>query len=99
MVSKHRPTATQAATRSRSLLSALLRFGHAPALWAIVLGAVSSIEAAAARASSEHSETTWSARTWMTFVVQRISVAVQLSLAQEVAEALGLSVAADPRAR
>jgi len=56
-------------------------------------------EAAAARASSEHSETTWSARTWKTFVAQRISVAVQLSLAQEVAEALGLSVAADPRAR
>ena len=32
-------------------------------------------------------------------VAQRISVAVQLSLAQGVAEALGLSVAADPRAR
>ena len=44
-------------------------------------------------------ETTWSARTWMTFVAQRISVAVQLSSAQEVAEALGLSVAADPRAQ
>jgi hypothetical protein len=29
----------------------------------------------------------------------RISVAVQLSSAQEVAEALGLSVAADPRAQ
>ena len=28
---------------------------------------------------------------------QRVSVAVQLSMAQEVAEALGLSVAADPR--
>ena len=49
--------------------------------------------------SSEHDETTWSARTWMTFVAQRISVAVQLSSAQEVAEALGLSVAADPRAQ
>ena len=36
--------------------------------------------------SSEHDETTWSARTWMTFVAQRISVAMQLSLAQEVAE-------------
>jgi len=33
------------------------------------------------------------------FVAQRISVAVQLSMAQEAAEALGLSVAADPRAR
>ena len=40
--------------------------------------------------SSEYDETTWSARTWMTFVAQRISVAVQLSSAQEVAEALGL---------
>ena len=50
--------------------------------------------------SCEHDETTWSrARTWMTFVAQRISVAVQLSSAQEVAEVLGsLSVAADPRA-
>ena len=37
--------------------------------------------------------------TWLTFVAQRLSVAVQLSVAQEAAEALGLSVAADPRAR
>jgi hypothetical protein len=49
--------------------------------------------------SSEYDETTWSARTWLTFVAQRISVAVQLSMAQEAVEALGLSVAADPRAR
>ena len=34
----------------------------------------------------------------MAFAAQRISVAVQLAMAQEVAEALGLSVAADPRA-
>ena len=40
-----------------------------------------------------------SARTWLTFVAQRLSVAVQLSVAQEAAETLGLSVAADPRAR
>ena len=33
------------------------------------------------------------------FTTQRLSVAVQYSAAQEVAEALGLSVAADPRAR
>ena len=60
--------------------------------------------------SSEYDETTWAARTWLTFVTvtvltwltfvaQRLSVAVQLSVAQEAAEALGLSVAADPRAR
>ena len=33
----------------------------------------------------------------MAFVAQRISVAAQISMAQEIAEALGLSVAADPR--
>ena len=33
----------------------------------------------------------------LSFVMQRISVATQLAAAQEVAEALGLSVAADPR--
>ena len=37
------------------------------------------------------------ARTWISFVSQRISVAAQLAMAQEAAEALGLSVAADPR--
>ena len=34
----------------------------------------------------------------MAFTTQRLSVAMQYSAAQEVAEALGLSVAADPRA-
>ena len=48
--------------------------------------------------ASEYDETTWSARTWTAFATQRLSVAVQRSAAQEVAEALGLSVAADPRA-
>ena len=48
-------------------------------------------------ASSEYDETTWAARTWTSFVSQRISVAAQLAMAQEAAEALGLSVAADPR--
>ena len=47
--------------------------------------------------SSEYDETTWSARTWLSWVSQRLSVATQLAAAQEVAEALGLSVAADPR--
>ena len=47
--------------------------------------------------SSEYDETTWAARNYMTFVAQRISVAAHISLAQEIAEALGLSVAADPR--
>ena len=35
--------------------------------------------------------------TWMAFVAQHISVAAHISLVQEIAEALGLSVAADPR--
>ena len=46
---------------------------------------------------AEYDETTWAARKWLPFATQRISVAVQLSAAQEVSEALGLSVAADPR--
>ena len=45
-----------------------------------------------------YDETTWAARKWLPFVLQQISVAVQLAMAQEIAEALGLSVAADPRA-
>ena len=34
-------------------------------------------------------ETTWAARNYMAFVTQRISVAAHISLAQEIAEALG----------
>ena len=49
------------------------------------------------RRGAQEGETTWSARTWLSFVSQRLSVATQLAAAQEVAEALGLSVAADPR--
>ena len=48
-------------------------------------------------ASSEYDETTWVARKYTPFVTQKLSVAVHLSMAQEIAEALGLSVAADPR--
>ena len=51
--------------------------------------------------ASEYDETTWSARTWMAFTTQRLSSRWRCSTrppAQEVAEALGLSVAADPRA-
>ena len=33
----------------------------------------------------EYDETTWSARTWMAFVTQWLSVASQLSIAQEAA--------------
>ena len=66
-------------------------------------GLVDALEKAAAwrqnkLTSSEFDETTWAARKWLPFVVQQISVATQLAMAQEIAEALGLSVAADPRA-
>jgi len=47
--------------------------------------------------SSEYDETTWSARTWLTFVRQRISVAIALASSHEIAQALGMSVATDPR--
>ena len=46
--------------------------------------------------ASEYDETTWSARTWRTFVEQRISVAVQRATAKEIARALGMAQA-DPR--
>ena len=48
--------------------------------------------------SGEFDETTWSARTWLTFVWQRISVATQRAAAMEIGQALGLSMATDPRA-
>ena len=47
--------------------------------------------------SSEFDETTWAARKYLPFVCQKISVAMHLSTAQEIAEALGLATAADPR--
>ena len=47
--------------------------------------------------SSEYDETTWAARSWTTFATQRISVAVHYSAAFEIANALGLATAADPR--
>ena len=46
---------------------------------------------------SEYDETTWAARSWTTFATQRISVAVHYSAAFEIANALGLATAADPR--
>ena len=58
-------------------------------------------EAAEARdnklTSGEYDETTWAARSWLSFVRQRISVAVNKSAAHEIGLALGLSVATDPR--
>ena len=48
--------------------------------------------------SSEYDETAWAARKFMPFATQRISVAAHLAFAEEIAQALGLSVAADPRA-
>ena len=41
--------------------------------------------------AAEYDETTWAARTWLTFVMQRISVAVHKAVAREVSTALGLS--------
>ena len=49
--------------------------------------------------ASEYDETTWSARTWMPFVTQRLSVVSQLPMAQEAALALGLSVWRPTRVR
>jgi len=48
--------------------------------------------------AGEYDETTWAARTWLSFVGQRFSVAVQIAMAGEIARALGLAAAGDPRA-
>ena len=46
---------------------------------------------------SEYDLTTWSARTWLTFTRQKLSVAVHLAAAYEVGQALGLAHGADTR--
>ena len=48
--------------------------------------------------SNEYDQTTWSARTWTSFTVQKLSVALHRAVAMEIGLALGLSVATDPRA-
>ena len=48
-------------------------------------------------ARSEYDATTWSARTWMSFNTQKISVALHTACAMEIADALGLPSAVDPR--
>jgi hypothetical protein len=45
----------------------------------------------------EYEVTTWSARKWMSFVCQQISVALHRAAAAEIAHAMGMSVASDPR--
>ena len=47
--------------------------------------------------SSEYDQTTWSARSWLSFSVQKLSVALHRGCALEIATALGLPTAADPR--
>ena len=46
----------------------------------------------------EYDQTTWAARSWSTFSAQKLSVAVHLAMATELAVALGLPVVGDPRA-
>ena len=47
----------------------------------------------------QYDETTWSARSWLSFQVQQLSVALHTALAFEIAKELGMGVAAaaDPR--
>ena len=47
----------------------------------------------------EYDQTTWAARSWSTFSAQKLSVAVHLAMATELAVALGLPVVGDPRVR
>ena len=59
-------------------------------------------EAAEARSnrltSGEYDATTWAARTWLSYTVQKISVALHRAVALEIAESLGFATAVDARA-
>ena len=46
----------------------------------------------------EYDQATWSTRKWLSWVVQKVSVALHHAAALEVAHALGLSAAVDERA-
>ena len=48
--------------------------------------------------AGEYLETTWSARSWLSFAMQRISVALHRAASMEIGRALGLAVGTDPRA-
>ena len=48
---------------------------------------------------SEHDEASWSTRTWTTFAAQWIACALTRAVATEVAHALSLPTARDPRVR
>ena len=45
----------------------------------------------------EYDDTTWAARSWRSYAAQQISVAVHRTVSMEIAQALGLSGAADER--
>ena len=45
----------------------------------------------------EYDDTTWAARSWRSYAAQQISVSVHRTVAMEIAQALGLSGAADER--
>ena len=48
---------------------------------------------------AEYGEATWSTRTWTTFAAQRMACALIRAVSTEVAHALSLTTARDPRAR
>jgi len=48
--------------------------------------------------TGEYDLTSWSARSWTTFTTQKLSVAVHMACAAEIAQAFGISTAGDPRA-
>ena len=48
--------------------------------------------------TAEYDDTTWAARTWMTFTAQKLSIAVHMAATGELIRALGRAAATDPRA-
>ena len=70
--------------------------GLSPALCELLLQAMDERQNRLQHA--EYDQTTWSARTWRSFAVQRLSVAVHKAAATELVRALSLTTAYDTRA-
>ena len=84
-------------TEWRSIRFWLTFGGFGPELLELLRGAAEFKMNKLSAAEYMYDETTWSARTWLTFAMQRISVAVHKAVAKELSDALGFSGAVDPR--
>ena len=88
----------RAAAKGALLVPALVETfgGVGPELQEYLVGAAEARQNRLTR--GEYDETTWAARTWLSFIGQRFSVATQIAVCGEIARALGLAATGDPRA-